>query len=530
MSKKMTKLLCLAMTLVMMLGMVACGGNNSSTNTNTGANTDTSTDSGNNATTKDTLTVAVSAAPNTLDPHQANLAQAINALNPVYETLVRYDDNGEIQGLLAESWEQLDELSWQFNLRKGVKFHNGEEMKASDVLYSIQRATAEETGVNVSHVMYVVDGPACEVVDDYTIIIRTKTAFAPFLTYMTFMGACVVSEKAFTEDPENAINNPVGTGPFTFESWIPNDRTTYVRNENYWGEAPAYEHLVIRTIVEANSRVIELESGSIDIAYEIPAVDIARLESNPDTKIASRNSTTYEYLGMNCSKEPFSNQEFREAIAMAIDWDAMVTAVYGESAAVTRSPVNPGMTYSISDELASRYDPVAAKAIIDKLGLAGSTFKLTTWNAQHRVDCATIMQNMLKEIGINIEIDAVELATWSSDLASGNTDFFIAGFGAIGFPDPDMNIYGPLHKDQVAISNYTFYVNDHLSSILDDSRSIVDGPDRQAIIEEVQQIVYDEVPMLPYANTMQVVGLRSDVQGFTPTPAQNHFVHSVYFD
>ena len=302
------------------------------------------------------------------------------------------------------------------------------------------------------------------------------------------------------------------------------------RFDEYWGEKPAYKNLVIRTIVEANSRVIELESGSVDIAYEIPSTEIARLESNPNTKIASRNSTTYEYFGMNCSKEPFSNPEFRKAIAMAIDFDAMVASVYGESAVVTRSPVNPGMTYSISDSLESRYDPEAAKAIIEDLGLSGSTFTMTTWNAQHRVDCATIMQSMLKEVGINLEINAVELATWSSELGAGNTDFFIAGFGAIGFPDPDMNIYGPLHKDQQGTSNYCFYVNDHLSELLDESRAIKDGPERQEIIEEVQQIVYDEAPMIPYANTMQVVGLRSNVQGFTPTPAQNHFVHSVYFE
>ena len=92
-----------------------------------------------------------------------------------------------------------------------------------------------------------------------------------------------------------------------------------------------------------------------------------------------------------------------------------------------------------------------------------------------------------------------------------------------------MNIYGPLHQDQCGISNYSFYKNAELSALLDESRTVSDGEERQAIIEEVQQIVYDEVPMIPYANTMQVVGLRSDVQGFNVTPAQNHFVHSVYF-
>lgn len=226
MKKKLIELM--SFMLAMMFLLTACGSNTQS-NGGTGSN-----DSG---AAKDTLTVAVSADPNTLDPHQANLAQAINALNPVYETLVRYNDEGELEGLLAESWEQLDDLSWQFNLRKGVKFHNGEEMTASDVLFSIQRATGDK-GTNISHVMYIVDGPACEVVDDYTVIIRTKTPFAPFLTYMTFMGACVVSEKEFTEDEQNAINNPCGTGPFKFVSWTQNDRTTYVRNDDYWGRSP----------------------------------------------------------------------------------------------------------------------------------------------------------------------------------------------------------------------------------------------------------------------------------------------------
>lgn len=479
---------------------------------------------------KDTLTVAVSADPPTLDPHAASLAQSINALNPIYETLVRYGDDGSIVPLLAESWEQVDELSWKFNLKKGVKFHNGEEMKASDVVYSFKRATGPD-GAKVSHVMYIVDGENCEVVDDYTVIIRTKMPFSPFLKYMPFMGAAVVSEKEFTQNPEKAALNPCGTGPFKFTEWKKNDRVTYERNDDYWGEKAAYKNLVIKTVVEANSRVIELETGSVDIAYDIPATDIERIESNKDTKIASRNSTTYEYLGMNTSKEPFSNPEFRRAIDLAINEEELVNYVYRGSAVYTPGPVTPDMIYFDGSDTKCNYDPEEAKTILKKLGIAeGTTFTLTTFEAKHRVDSATIMQSMLKEVGINIEIKSLELAAWANDLEQGNTDLFIAGFGAIGFPDPDMNIFGPLHTDQIPLSNYCYYSNPTLDELIDNSRITADGPEREKIIMEIQKLVRNEIPMIPYANTKQVIGLRSNVMGFTPTPAQNHFVNNCYFE
>lgn len=478
---------------------------------------------------KDTLTVAVSADPPTLDPHSASLAHTVNALNPVYETLVRYTEDGELIPLLAESWEQLDELSWKFNLRKGVKFHNGEEMKSSDVLYSFQRATGSD-GALVSHITYILDAQNSEAVDDYTVIIRTKEPFAPFLQYLSHMACAVVSEKEFTENTEKASQNPCGTGPFKFQEWKKNDRVTYVKNEDYWGEKAKYSNLVIRTIVEANSRVIELESGSIDIAYEIPANDVTRIKGNKELKIADRPSTTYEYFGMNTSKEPFNNPEFRMAIDLAIDEEELVKSVYKETAIYTPGPVTPDMKYFDDSDVECRYDPAKAKEILNQLGIKdGTKFRLTTFEAKHRVDSATILQSMLNEVGIELEIESLELAAWSNKLGQGDTDFFIAGFGAVGFSDPDMNVYGPLHSNNIGLNNYCFYQNEELDNMIDSTRKISDGEEREALFKDIQKLIRKEVPMIPYANTMQVVGLRKNVQGFKVSPAQNHFVNNVYF-
>lgn len=502
----------ISMLLLLALLCTGCGGGKASKSEN-----------------KDILTVAAAADPPTLDPHAASLAQTVNALNPVYETLVRYTEDGELIPLLAESWEQIDDLSWKFNLRKGVKFHNGEEMKASDVLYSFRRATGPQ-GALTSHITYIIDAENSEVVDDYTVMVKTKEPFAPFLQYLSHMACAVVSEKEFSANEEQAAQNPCGTGPFKFQEWKKNDRVTYVKNDDYWGEKPKYTNLVIRTIVEANSRVIELESGSIDIAYEIPANDVERVKGNKDLKIAERTSTTYEYFGMNVSKEPFNNPEFRMAIDLAINEEELVDSVYKGTAIYTPGPVTPDMKYFDDSDKECRYDPEQAKEILKKLGIKeGTTFRLTTYEAKHRVDCATILQSMLNEVGIELEIESLELAAWSNKLGQGDTDFFIAGFGAVGFSDPDMNIYGPLYSKNAGLNNYCFYQNEELDQLISATREIADGAEREELFKEIQKHIRKEVPMIPYANTMQVVGLRSDVQGFKVSPAQNHFVNNVYF-
>lgn len=479
---------------------------------------------------QDTLTVAFGSDPPTLDPHSSSGSPSVNALNPVYETLVRYDENGEITPLLAESWEQIDDLSWKFNLRKGVKFHNGEEMKASDVLYSMKRATGPD-GVKVSYIMQAVDSENCEVVDDYTIIIRTHKPFAPLIGYLPYVGAVVVSEKEFTSDPEKAGMNPVGTGPFKFVEWKKNDRVTYVRNDEYWGEKPAYTNLIIRTIVEANSRVIELEAGGVDIAYEIPANDVQRLEDNPDTKIERNNSTIFEFLGMNTSKEPFSNVEFRRAIDLAIDEEGIVKSVYRGNATYTPGPVTPNMKYFDDSDVKCKYNPEEAKEILKKIGIPeGATYTITINENKARIDSATIIQSMLKEVGINLEIKVLETGTFWEALEQGDSEFFISGWGAVGFPEPDNNIFGPLHSIQIPANNYCYYSNPELDALLDASRTTPDGDEREKIVKDVQKLIRSEVPYITYANPQQVAGMRSNVMGFKPSPAASHFVHKAYFE
>lgn len=518
----MKKILSKMLTLLIILSLVVTGCQSKGSAAN-GANKDEKN-------VKDTLTVGVAADAASLDPHIGISSASLNAMNPVFETLTRYDDNGEIIPLLAESWEQLDELSWKFNLRKGVKFHNGEEMKASDVVFSFKRATSP-LGARVQYIMNAFDPDGLEIVDDYTVIIRTFKPFSPIIGYLPYSGASIISEKAFTDDPEGASMNPVGTGPFKFVEWKKNDRITYVKNEDYWGEKPAYKNLVIRAIVEANSRVIELETGGIDIAYEIPANEINRIESNENTEIVRRSSNAFNFVGMNASKKPFDNVEFRRAIDLAIDEESIIQAVFRGTAVYTPGPVTPKQKYFDDSDVLPRYNPEEAKKKLEELGIKkGEKFSITVVDNKARIDAATIIQSQLSEVGIDLEIKVIESGTFYDVLQTGEAEFYISGWGGVGFPEPDNNLYGPIHSSQIPANNYCFYSNPELDRLLDLSRYTEDGPEREKIIKDIQKLLRSEVPYITMDNAEQIAGVRSNVKGFVPTPAANHFVHKVYFE
>ncbi|MDD7401084.1 MAG: ABC transporter substrate-binding protein [Eubacteriales bacterium] len=477
---------------------------------------------------KDTLIVAMGGDPPTLDPHQSSNSTSVNNLQPVYETLYRYDKDGVLQPLLATDYERIDDTHWRFKLRDDVYFHNGEKMTANDVLFSFTRASGPD-GAKVSYIMGYIDAENCKVEDPTTIVIATKEPF-PLLGYLPYIGAVVVSEKEFTDDPDYAMSHPVGTGPFKFVKWDKNDKCVYERNDDYWGEKPAYKNLIIRTIIEANSRVIELEAGTVDIIFDVPPTDVERLSEAEDTDIVRSNSTIFEYLGMNCQKAPFDNPDFRMAIDYAIDQEALIASVYKGMAQFTPGPVTPNMKYFDDSDMTDRYDVEKAKELIKKSGFdTNQTLHIWTNENTRRVNLATILQGMLAEVGLNVEVSIYELATYQSILEKGEHDFYINGWGAVGFPEPDNNIFGPFVSDQIPVNNNMFIRDDHLDEMLYKQRAMEDGDEREALVKEIQQYLRENNFMITLANTDQVMGIRSNVKNFAPTPAASHFYHMVTF-
>ena len=471
------------------------------------------------------LVVAFGSDTTTLDPHCAGNSAAVNVLLPVVEQLVRYDADGNLQPWLAESYEILDPQTIQFHLRKGVKFHNGEEMKASDVVFSFKRATTDYAA-NVAYIMDMVDPDGLEIIDDYTVNVRTKVPFASFIYYMPYIGASIISEKAYQSD--EAIEHPVGTGPYRFVEYKKGDYVKYEKNPDYWKGEPACDTLTIKAIPDVTQRYIALETGEVDIAVGLTVNEVSQIADNPDLTLATPPTTVFTTLNFNCAKAPFDNEKFRQAIDYAINEEAVVQAVFRGSAQYTPGPVTPNTKYFYDGEPHCRYDVEKAKELFAESGADMSkTYEIVTNESQTRIDEATIIQQQLAEAGMNVKITVMEYAAYMDYTTGEDKEMFFNGWGAVGFPDPDNNLYGPLHSSGIPENNNTYTNDPKLDEMLDQERSLEDGEEREQLCYDIQKYIRDLTPYVTLENSINLVGLHTYVQGFEAMPPTDQYYNFV---
>jgi peptide/nickel transport system substrate-binding protein len=477
--------------------------------------------------TKDTLVVANIYDAKTLDPHATNDVASSGAMLQIYETLVALDDDNNIVPQLAGRWERPDELTYKFYLLEGVKFHNGEELKASDVKYTIERAMSPK-GAAIQNYSSEVD--TVEVVDDYTVVIKTKRPCTPFLASLSHTWGSILNEKATEAAGDNYGMNPVGTGPFKFASWAKGDRLTLERYEEFHGKKPAYKTLVIRSITEPTNRTIELESGAVDIAYGIPSNDIKRVEENENLKLmrVMDNSTTY--LGFNCEKSPFDDVRVRQAISKAIDTVLINKAVYRGVGQAPVGPIAPNVKYSDKTLPVHERDVEGARKLLAEAGYPnGFDAEIWTNDKKERVDMATIIQSQLSEIGINVQIKVLEWGAYLDGLKAKQHDMFIVGWVAT-VPDPDFAVGAVFHSSMKGKMNFAFFGDDEVDALIEKGKTLPDGPEREKVYKDLQRLINEKCPWVYLLNDEQICGVRKNVQGFKPSPRGYHVLYNVYFE
>lgn len=479
---------------------------------------------------KDALVVADQYDATTFDPIRHNDYPSSRACHQVYDTLIFLNDDGTFRPGLAEKWEFVSDTAYKMYLRKGVKFHNGEDLKAEDVKFSLERATTE-VGAHIK--TYSQDLDNVEIVDDYTVILHLKKVNFPFFASLAHSWGSIVNKKEVEAQGENygtPAGTAVGTGPFKFVSWQKSDRYTLERFDDYWDEKAKFKTLVLRSIPEPTARTVGLETGELDIAYPMINNDISRIEENEALVLQRKPLASTTYMGFNTTKKPFDDPRVRNAFSAALDTVGIQKAVFRGVGKTPRTLIPSGIKYSIDADLpVHARDVEAAKKLFAEAGVDPKGLKIEIWTNERkeRVDMATIIQAQLQELGIEAKIKVLEWGAYIQGLQKKEHDLFLLGWG-LSVPDPDYAVAGLLETG--AGTNYTFFSDAKLDELLASGRSLPDGPNREKTYRDMQLYINEKCPMILLHNDESLVGVQKTVKGFVSSPFDVHTFATAYFE
>ncbi len=479
-----------------------------------------------------------------LDPALEEDGESFKVCDNIYDTLVQYKDGStDLEPGLAEKWESSEDgLTWTFYLRKGVKFHDGTPFDAEAVLFSLNRQhdkTHPFHNVSGSYVYWVATGLAeivdkISAIDDFTIQITLKTAYAPFIYTIAITPFAIVSPTAVKEWGDAYFNNPVGTGPFKFSRWDKKDKIVLVANDDYWGGRPNLDRVIFRSIPDNAIRLIELQQGGLH-AMEFPNPDdLQQIERDDTLQLLTQPGMNIGYLAMNFDKPPLDNQKIRLAINHAIDKAKMIKHLYQGLGIPAKNPIPPTL-WSYDDTIQDyEYNPELAKKLLAEAGFPNG-FETTLWALPvprpYIPDgraLAEVIQSYLREIGIKTKIVTYDWGTYLEKTKNGEHDMAMLGWSA-DLGDPDNFFYFLLSKSSAEkpAGNIAFYRSDEMQNVLEKARATSDKDKRDALYKEAQRIFHKDVPWVSLAHAKQVLVINKRVKNLKLQPLNWKYFRSV---
>lgn len=443
---------------------------------------------------KNKISIAMKADPKTLDPQKSIDTMSNKSITLIYDTLLDLDENLNLKPNLAESWERLDDCNVVFHLKKGVKFHNGEELKAEDVKFTLERAASSPQTLYLFKPITKVT-----VIDDYTVQVTTDKPFGALLNNLAAVQGGIVSKKAVLEYGDDYVNHPVGTGQYKLKEWLPGNRIVFEGFKDAYQGAPNFEELTYLTIPEVSNRMIALETGEVDVAFDIGIMDKETIENSNNLELVEVESPALLYLGFDQTNPIYQNKKLREAIAYAIDNQTFVDVVFRGSAVAGDSPLPKASPAYNGNVKKYNQDIEKAKKLLAEAGYPnGLDIELWCMDDGPRVDMCVIIQDQLKKIGINVEIKIFEFGAYVSKTALPNKELYFLSWNSSG--DGDVALYPLFHSSQHgAPGNRSFYSNKEVDKLLDKARVSVDEEERRSLYKEVQNILQENLAIYALA-------------------------------
>jgi peptide/nickel transport system substrate-binding protein len=474
------------------------------------------------------LVVALQDDARTLDPHKAADAASMHLIENLYATLLRYGPSyGEVEPDLAERYEVApDGRTYTFHLRRSAFFHSGRPVTGEAVRYSVERIRQLQVRAAMFEAVDAVDVP-----DPYTVIFRLREPFAPLLTYLAHPMNAVVDRPVVDANGGNLDRVVAGAGPFMLTEWQKEQRLLMRRNERYHQpKLPKLARVAFVPMSDATARTVSLRTGEVDVLLDVTGRDVKVLSSRPDLAVRTVPGTFWEYVGLNTTRKPLDDVRVRQAIAWAIDREAINRVVkLGASTVLDGGLIPPGHWAYADLHLYPRRDVGRAKRLLSEAGVEPGNVRLTLKVGSafpYQVAAGQMVKQQLRDVGIDLQLVALESGVFFDAL--GQRDFDLTVCGWVGFVDPDEWTYELFHSR--GKWNQQGYANTAVDALLEDGRRTASRADRRRIYAEAQRVIADEAPMaFLYANDQSAVTL-PQVRGFFAHPtASTLSLRDAYF-
>ncbi|MDO4690540.1 MAG: ABC transporter substrate-binding protein [Fusobacterium sp.] len=475
------------------------------------------------------IVVGVTSFADTLEPTEQYFSWVITRYG-VGENLVRFDKDGQLQPLLAESWEVSDDhLTWTFKIRDGVKFSNGNALTAEAVKNSLERTFAKTKRAEgyFKYESIEADGQALK--------IKTTTPKAVLVQSLADPLFLIVDTSVNTD--EFAAKGPICTGPYKFTEFKAGEYSVVEKNELYWGTSPKLDKVTFKDINDQNTRALSLKSGEIDIAYNLKVNNKADFEGQEDIVVQELKSlrTTYSFMNQNGALKDLA---LRQAIIRALDKQAYTQNLLGGAATPGKAPIPPTLDFGFDKLLdENTYNPESAKEILAKAGykdIDGDgfvekpdgtkldlNFVIYTSRAELGIYAQAAQVN-LKDIGVKVSLKPVSYETLLDMRDSGNFDLLIWNVLVANTGDPENYLYENWHSQSA--SNKAGYSNSKVDALLDELKGTFDRNRRKDIAIEVQQILMNDAATIFFGHETTYLFSNKRVTGLTMFPMDYYWI------
>ena len=460
------------------------------------------------------------------NPHDYSTSMVV--LDLLYEPLVRYDSNGDIQPALAESWEISDDgLTWIFNLRQGVTFHDGSPFNAEVVKWNLERWVGNQRHNWLPTTNRVT---SIETPDDSTVVLTMNGPYYPAIQDFSLVRP-VRFLSSNGVDSAGEFASAIGTGPWQVES-ISDTRAVFVRNEAYWGEKPELDEIVIEVILDGQTRIAALLSGEVDVIGGdylggISLESLPVLERNDDVRIFAGDGITSFYIATQYDSPPTEDIRVRQALNLAIDREGISRALFSGRAEPAKHLLPGSIPYvTVGNTDLYEYDPERAKALLSEAGWAlngggvlekdGVPLEMTLVVDQSRLPqtatMAEAMQAQFKDVGIELEIRALDYSGWLDAFYARDYDMIMRFSWGPPY-DPHSLLNGAFYTDPSETPTVS-YANPDLDKLIDAVLASTNETERQEIYNQIWQTLDEEAAIIPLLYPHRVYAVRNEVEGF----------------